>query len=108
MAPWVLHEMFPSLAIKNVFGYPNHFSPDLGDNCPKFDGSPSLVVTHVVNFLKYVSEINVTYQDVLIRLLLLSLETRQKNWVKHTLNPKSISSLTIFIEEFLKWWALRT
>jgi hypothetical protein len=61
-----------------------------------------------VNFLKYVSEINVTHQDVLIRLFLLSLETRQKNWVKHTLNPKSISSLTIFIEEFLKQWAPRT
>jgi hypothetical protein len=39
MAPWSLHEMFPSLDIKDVPGYPNHFSPDWGDNCPKFDGA---------------------------------------------------------------------
>jgi hypothetical protein len=50
----------------------------------------------------------VTQQGVLIRLYLVSLETRQNNWVKHTLYPKSISSLTVFIEEFLRWWASRT
>jgi hypothetical protein len=33
------------------------------------------------------------------------LETTKKDWIKNTLNPKSISSLTIFIEEFLKRWA---
>jgi hypothetical protein len=82
MAPWSLHEMFPSLDIKDVPRYPNHFSPDWGDNCPKFDGDPSLAIAHVVKVLKYVSEINVTHQDVLIRLFLLSLGTRQKNWVK--------------------------
>jgi hypothetical protein len=45
---------------------------------------------------------------VLIRFCLLYLETRQNNWVKRTLHLKRISSLTIFIEEFLKYWALRT
>jgi hypothetical protein len=50
----------------------------------------------------------VTHQDVLIRLFFLSMETRKKEWVKHTLNPKSISSLTIFIEEFLKILVQRT
>jgi hypothetical protein len=67
-----------------------------------------LAITHVVNLLKYVAESNVTHQDVLIRFFLLSMETRQNNWVNHTLNPKSIYSLTIFIEEFLKRWTLRT
>jgi hypothetical protein len=98
MAPWELHEIFPSLDIKNFLGYPNHFSLDWGGNCPKFDGSPSLVVTHVVKFLKYVSNIDMMHQDVIIRLFFLSLETRQKNWAKCTLNPKRKSSLTIFIE----------
>jgi hypothetical protein len=102
MAPWEIHEMFPSLDIKNVLGYPNQFSPDWGDNCPKFDGDLSSVITHVVKFLKYTSDINVIHEDVLIRLFLLSLEARQKNWVKHSCNPKSISSLAVFIEEFLK------
>jgi hypothetical protein len=64
-----------------------------------------LAISHVVNLLKYVSEIDITHQDVLIRLFFLSLETRQKDWVEHTLHPKSISSLEIFIEEFLKRWA---
>jgi hypothetical protein len=45
---------------------------------------------------------------VLIILFFLSLEIRQEDWVKHTLKPKSISYLTIFIEEFLKRWAQRT
>ena len=68
MAPWELQEIFPSIDIKKFLEYPNHFSPNWGGNCLKFDGSPSSVVTHVVNFLKYVSKINVTCQDVLIRL----------------------------------------
>jgi hypothetical protein len=51
--------MFSSLDIKNVLGYPNHFSLDWGDNCLKFDGDPSLVVTHVVKLLKYDLDINV-------------------------------------------------
>jgi hypothetical protein len=108
MACWLLQKMFPSLDIEDVSGYPNHFSPGWGNNYPKFDEDPSLAITHVVNLLRYVSEIDVTHQDVLIRLFFLSLETKRKGWVKHTLNPKSISSLTISIEEFLKIWAPRT
>jgi hypothetical protein len=53
MVPWELHEVFPSLDIKDVFGYPNHFSLDLGDNCPKFDGDTKFSITHVVKFLEY-------------------------------------------------------
>jgi hypothetical protein len=80
----------------------------MGENCAKFDVDPSFPIIHVMNFLKYVSEIDVTHQDVLIRLFFLSLETRQTDRVENTLKPKSISSLTIFIEEFLKIWAPRT
>jgi hypothetical protein len=77
MAPWELHEMFPSLDINNIPGYPNHFSPDWLDDCPKFDGDPSSAITHVVKFLKYASKINVIHEDVLIRLFLVSLEARK-------------------------------
>jgi hypothetical protein len=96
------------LNIKNIPRHPNHFSPYWGNNYSKLYGYPFLVVTHVVNFLKYVSEIDVTHQDVLIRFFLLSLETRKNDWFKHTLSFKSISSLATSIEEFLKRWALRT
>jgi hypothetical protein len=71
--------MFPSIVIKNIVGYPNHFSPDWGNNCPKFDGDLSLAITHVVKFLKYTSEINVIHEDRLIWFFFLSLEVRQKN-----------------------------
>jgi hypothetical protein len=78
-AHWSLHRMFPSLDIKDILRYPNHFSPYWGNNCPKFDGDPSLAITHVVNFLKYVLDIDVTHKDVLMILFILSLETRQKD-----------------------------
>jgi hypothetical protein len=97
------------LILRIFLGYPNHFSPNWLDNCPKFDGDPSSAITHVVKFLKYTSEINVIHEDVLIRLFLSKiwhghLEARQKNWVKHSCSPKSISSIAMFIEEFLKRW----
>jgi hypothetical protein len=79
MVCWSLHIMFPSLNIEDILGYPNHFSSGWGSNCLKFDGDPSLNITYVVNFLKYISKIDVTHQDVLIRLFLLSLETRKKD-----------------------------
>jgi hypothetical protein len=56
--------MFPFVDIQDILGYPNHFCPGWGNKCPKFDGDPSLAITHVVNFLKDVSETNVTHQDV--------------------------------------------
>jgi hypothetical protein len=108
MAHCSLHRMFPSLDIEHVMGYPNHVFTGWGNNCPKFDAYLSLDIAHVVNLLRYVSEIDVAHQDVLIRLFFLSLKERKKDWFKDTLNPKSIFSLTIFIEEFLKRWALRT
>jgi hypothetical protein len=98
MAPWELHAMFPSLDFNNFPGYPNHFCPNWLDDCPKFDGDPSSTITHVVKFLKYASKINVVHEDVLIRFFLVSLEARQNNWVKKSLSPKSIPSLTVFIE----------
>jgi len=58
-----------------------------------------------VKLLKYTLEINLIHEDVLIRLFL-SLETRQKKWFKHSCTLKSIYSLIVLIEEFLKWWDL--
>ena len=76
MAPSELHEIFPSLDIKNNPGYPNHFLLDQVDDCPKFHGNPYLAIDHVVKFLKYTSKINIAYEDVLIRFYLMSLVGR--------------------------------
>jgi hypothetical protein len=97
MAPWELHENFPSFCIKNVLGYPNHFSLNWWDDCPKIDGDPSSTITQVVKFLKYTSKINVIHEYVLIRLFVLSLEEKKKDWVKHSCNPKSIFSIVVFM-----------
>jgi hypothetical protein len=37
-------------------------------------------------------------------LFLLSLGSEQRDWIKHSCKPRSISSLTILIREFLKRW----
>jgi len=62
MAPWELHERYPSLDIKNAPGYPNHYSPYWLDDCPKFDDDPSLTIAHVMKFLKHASEIRLLHE----------------------------------------------
>jgi hypothetical protein len=76
MNKWSLQKMFPSLNVEDIPGYPNYFPPRLVRKCPKFNGDPLLAITHVENFLRYVSESSVTHQDVQIRLFFLSLDTR--------------------------------
>jgi len=71
---------------------------------PKFDGDPLLVISHVVNFLKYNLEINVVHEAVLMRLFTYYLGVKQMDWVVHSFKTKSISSITNFIETFLKHW----
>jgi hypothetical protein len=44
------------------------------------------------------------HEDVCLRLFLLSLGNEQRDWIKHSYKPRSISSLTILIREFLKHW----
>jgi hypothetical protein len=72
------------------------------EDLPKFDGDPLFSISHVVNFLKYASKINVMHEDVLMRLLAYSLEGKQRDWVIHSCSPRSISSIVDFIEIFLK------
>jgi hypothetical protein len=43
---WSLYKRFSAL---NILGCPNPFPLGLVDNCPKFDGNPSLANPHVTN-----------------------------------------------------------
>jgi hypothetical protein len=83
MAPWEFHEQFATLDVRGVPGYPNHYSPDWLDDLPRYDGDPSLVIPHIENFLRYVLEINVIHEDVMMRLFVSSFVTEQCNWVRH-------------------------
>jgi hypothetical protein len=56
MAPWEFHEIYKAIDVKSVPGYPNHYSLDWLDDCPKFDGDHSLAISHIVKFLKYISK----------------------------------------------------
>jgi hypothetical protein len=69
--PWEFHKVYPSLDVQNIPGYPNHFSIEWRENFPKFNGDPALAVTHVMNYMKYASSLNVLHEDVLMKILYL-------------------------------------
>jgi hypothetical protein len=100
--PWEFHNVYPSLDVQNVPGYPNHCPIEWRELFPKFDGDPALTVTHVVNYMKYASSLNVLHEDVLTKIFVSSLESSQKDWIAHSCDPKSIPSSTNLIEEFLR------
>jgi hypothetical protein len=64
---------------------------------PKFDGDPSSVVAHVVEFVEFIIHYNIEQEDVIVRLFLLSLEERKRDWIRYSCSPKSISSSIILI-----------
>jgi hypothetical protein len=62
--PWALHKVYPSIDVKNTPGYSNHFPIEQRTNFPKFNGDPALTITHVVNYMRYASAINVLHENV--------------------------------------------
>jgi hypothetical protein len=104
MAPGEFHEQFSTLDVKGIPGYSNLYSPNWLDCLPRYDGNPSLAIPHIENFLRYVSEINVTLANVMMRLFVSSLGMEKRDWIKHCGGPKSITSIDLFFEIFLKHW----
>jgi hypothetical protein len=70
--------VYPSIDVQNVLGYPNHCSIEWRGIFSKFDGDPSLPVTHVMNYMKYASSLNVLHEYVLMKIFVSSLESSQK------------------------------
>jgi hypothetical protein len=71
--------------------------PEGWDDIPKFDGNPCLTITHVFEFTKYIYWYQVTQYDVVMQLCFLSLDKKQRNFIKHTCIPSGFESSTIFI-----------
>jgi hypothetical protein len=69
-------------------------------NSPRFKGLP---LTHVVEFLKYIGEIEVGGEDVLVKLFILSLPSFVQEWIKSCCEPKGISSFIDLISRFLEF-----
>jgi hypothetical protein len=96
--PWAFHKVYPSLDVQNIPGYSNLFPAGWRENCPKFDGDPTLAVTHVVNYMRYASSINVMHEDVLMKFCVSSLDSSQRKWLADSCDPKSIRSSTKLVE----------
>jgi hypothetical protein len=104
MAPWSFHVLYPSFDVEGIPGYPNELPPNWKDSIPKYDGDCNFAISHVTSFLEFISSINVTHEDVLMRLFVYSLEGDPRTWVKTCSSPKKISSLAGLIQAFLKYW----
>jgi hypothetical protein len=72
--PREFHKVYPSIYVKNIPRYPNHLPTKWRESCPKFNGDPTLAVTHVINYMKYASRLNVLHEDVLMKFFVSSLE----------------------------------
>jgi len=94
--------VYLSLDVHNVPGYPNHCPTEWRANCPKFDSDLALAVTHMANYMMYVSSLDVLREDVIMKIFVSSLESSQKDWLTHLSDPKSIPSSTKLIEELLR------
>jgi hypothetical protein len=96
--PWEFHNVYPSLDVQNVPGYPKHYPTEWKESCPKFDGDPALEVTHVMNYMNCALSLNELHEDVLMKFFVSSLESSQKDWIAYSCDPKSIPSSTKLIE----------
>jgi hypothetical protein len=76
----------------------NLFPAGWRENFPKFDGDPTLAITHVVNYMRYASSINVMHEDVLMKIFVSSLDLSQRKWLADSCDPKSIWSSTNLVE----------
>jgi hypothetical protein len=66
------------------------------------------MVSHVLQFLKYVSRLKITHEDVQIGLFMSSLQPRQRAILNYGCCPKSITSFTGFINLFFNKGAIKT
>jgi hypothetical protein len=67
---------------------------------PRFEGLP---ITHIVEFLKYISEIEWEGEDVLVKFFILSLPSFLKYWFKGCCEDMGISSFVDLINRFIEF-----
>jgi hypothetical protein len=98
MEPW--KKEYQSIDFENFQGCPHYFDIKLFKNCPRFKGLP---ITHIVEFLKYISEIEFEGEDVLIKLFIISLPSFVQEWIKGFFKEKGISSFVYLVNRFLEF-----
>jgi hypothetical protein len=98
MAYW--EQMYPSIDFRSFQGYPNYFDDKWLDNSPTFLGLPA---PHIVNFLEYLSEIELGGEDALIKLFLLTLPPYLQKRFKSCCKDRGISSFIQLINKFIEF-----
>jgi hypothetical protein len=98
MAPW--EQVYLTIDFESFQGYPHYFDIKWLKNSPRFRGLP---ITHIVEFLKYISEIEFEGEDVLVKLFILSLSSFLQYWIKGCCEDKGISSFIDLISRFLEF-----
>jgi hypothetical protein len=107
MEPWphpcAFHKFYPSFYVQDTPGCPNHCSLEWRTSFPKFNGDPALAITHVINYMKYASSLDVLdedvmHGDVIMNIFVSSLELSQRNFLARSCKPKSIPSSTKIVE----------
>jgi hypothetical protein len=98
MAPW--EKMYPTINFKSFQGYSHYFDAKWLNNSPRFGGLP---ITHIVEFLKYISQIELGGEDVLVKLFILSLPSFLQYWLKSCCEDGGISSFVDLVSRFIEF-----
>jgi hypothetical protein len=98
MVPW--EQVYPTIDFESFQGYPHYFDTKWLNNSPRFGGLP---ITHIVEFLNYMSEIELEGEDVLVKLFILSLPCFLQDWIKVCYEDKGISSFIDLISRFIEF-----
>jgi hypothetical protein len=96
MAPW--EQVYSTIDCRSFQGYPSYFDTKWSSNPPRFGGLP---ITHIVEFLKYISEIELGGEHVLVKLFILSLPSFLQDWFRGCCKDRGISSFVHLISRFI-------
>jgi hypothetical protein len=98
MAPW--EQVYPTIDFKIFQGYSHYFDTKWLNNSPRFGGIP---IPHIVEFLKYISEIELGGEDILVKLFILSLSSFLQDWFKSCCEDRGISSFVDLVSRFIEF-----
>jgi hypothetical protein len=98
MAPW--EQAYLTIDFKSFQRYSHYFDANWSNNSPRFEGLP---ITHIIEFLKYISLIELEGEDVLVELFILSLPSFLQDWFKGCCEDRGISSFVDLISRFIEF-----
>ena len=91
-------QLYPTIDFKSLQWCRTRFDKKWSNNLPRFWGLPTL---HIINFLEYISEVELRGEDALIKLSILSLSSFLQDWFKGCCKDRGISSFVHLISRFI-------